>query len=189
MNIDEDTPPRLDKLWDDPYSQVINCYFSLISLSLSLSLSLSVPKKEHYLSYVLLSKLKLWCSDDNDHGLVTFLDNSLKSETSRSLLESRYSEQLTLTYILRDDFDRARYYLNLSLQSVLQVMVMMMVMVMVMMIVMVMVMAMVIIVMMMMVIVMMMMVMVMVIVMVIVMMVMMVMVMVIVMMMMVMTWW
>ena len=64
---------------------------------------------------------------------MTFLDNSLKSETSRSLLESRYPEQLTLAYILRDDFDRARYYLNLSLQSVLQVMVMvMMVMVMVM---------------------------------------------------------
>lgn len=117
LNIDDCTPPRLDKLWDDSYYQVVNCYFSLISLSLSFSLS----KKEHYLSYVLLSKLKLWFSDDNDHGLVTFLDNSLKSETSRSLLESRYPEQLTLAYILRNDFDRARYYLNLSLQSVLQV--------------------------------------------------------------------
>ena len=142
LNIDDCTPPRLDKLWDDSYYQVVNCYFSLISFSLSLSLppslppspplslpppslslylSFSLPKKEHYLSYVLLSKLKLWCSDDNDHGLVAFLGNSLKSETSRSLLESRYPEQLTLAYILRNDFDRARYYLNLSLQSVLQV--------------------------------------------------------------------
>jgi DNA-dependent protein kinase catalytic subunit len=95
-NIDDHSSPQLSKLWEDAYYQ------------------------EHYLPYVLLSKLKLWCNDGNDRGLIAFIDESLQQETSRSLLESRYSEQLAQAYILRNDFKKSQYYINLSLQSVLQ---------------------------------------------------------------------
>ena len=52
LNIDDCTPPRLDKLWDDSYYQVVNYYFSLISLSLSLSLSLFFSSKKGTLSFL-----------------------------------------------------------------------------------------------------------------------------------------
>lgn len=86
-----------------------------------LSLSFHLPPQEHYLPFVLSSKLKLWCNDGSDRGLVSFLDTSLQDETSRSVLELHYPEELTLSYILRDDYDRAYYYLNLSLQAAQQV--------------------------------------------------------------------
>ena len=59
--------------------------------------------------------------DDSDHGLASFLDKSLSEEANRSVLESHYPEELTLSYILRDDYDRAYYYLSLSLQAKQQV--------------------------------------------------------------------
>ena len=67
------------------------------------------------------SKLKIWCINETDQGLTEFLDKSLQNKLTRSVLESRYPEQLTLSYLLRNDFDRARYHLSLSVQSVLQV--------------------------------------------------------------------
>ena len=96
-------------------------FFILLLLSLSLSLSSYLPPQEHYLPFVLSSKLKLWCNDGSDRGLASFLDTSLQDETSRSVLELHYPEELTLSYILRDDYDRAYYYLNLSLQAAQQV--------------------------------------------------------------------
>ncbi|XP_019852740.1 PREDICTED: DNA-dependent protein kinase catalytic subunit [Amphimedon queenslandica] len=96
-NIGEETNSKLEQLWKDSYCQ------------------------EHYLPFVLSSKLKLWCTDDSDHGLASFLDKSLSEEANRSVLESHYPQELTLSYVLRDDYDRAYYYLSLSLKAKQQI--------------------------------------------------------------------
>ncbi|XP_069477126.1 DNA-dependent protein kinase catalytic subunit [Ambystoma mexicanum] len=97
INIDSDKPPNLSKMWSDSFYQ------------------------ETYLPYMMRSKAKLLLHGDNDQTLLTFIDNSMKIEQQKALLETHYSQELSLLYILQDDFDRAKYYINNGIQMFMQI--------------------------------------------------------------------
>ncbi|XP_062986775.1 DNA-dependent protein kinase catalytic subunit [Elgaria multicarinata webbii] len=96
VNIDNEQPPDLNKAWSDPFYQ------------------------EAYLPYIIRSKLKLLLHGGNDQSLLTFIDEAMKTEQKKSLLEMYYSQELSLLYILQDDFDRAKYYVNNAMQVFMQ---------------------------------------------------------------------
>ncbi len=77
--------------------------------------------QEHYLPYIIQSKLKLWCLEGSDRGLDGFLEKSFQNESSRLILQSRYAEQVAMAYIVKGDLGKAKYYHNLSLTSFQQV--------------------------------------------------------------------
>ncbi|XP_061454380.1 DNA-dependent protein kinase catalytic subunit isoform X2 [Rhineura floridana] len=92
VNIDNGQPPDLNKTWNDPFYQ------------------------ETYLPYIIRSKLKLLLHGGNDQSLLTFIDEAMKTEQKKALIEMYYSQELSLLYILQDDFDRAKYYVNNAMQ-------------------------------------------------------------------------
>ncbi|XP_058033644.1 DNA-dependent protein kinase catalytic subunit [Ahaetulla prasina] len=92
MNIDNGQPADLNKIWSDPFYQ------------------------EAYLPYVIRSKLKLLFHGGSDQSLLTFIDEAMKAEEKKALIEMYYSQELSLLYILQDDFDRARYYVKNAMQ-------------------------------------------------------------------------
>ncbi|XP_062426360.1 DNA-dependent protein kinase catalytic subunit [Rhea pennata] len=96
VNIDSGHPPDLNKTWNDPYYQ------------------------ETYLPYIIRSKLKLLLNGENDQTLLTFIDEAMKTEQKKAIIEMRYSQELSLLYILQDDFDRAKYYISNGLQIFMQ---------------------------------------------------------------------
>ena len=67
------------------------------------------------------AKLKLACGGVKDEQFNAFLDKALDSPEHRGLLHSRYSTELTLYYILKDDLDKAKYFAGNCVQSFLQV--------------------------------------------------------------------
>uniref|UniRef100_A0A8C3EIJ4 DNA-dependent protein kinase catalytic subunit n=1 Tax=Corvus moneduloides TaxID=1196302 RepID=A0A8C3EIJ4_CORMO len=96
VNIDSGKPPDLNKTWNDPFFQ------------------------ETYLPYVIRSKLKLLLSGENDQTLLTFIDEAMKTEQKKAVIEMHYSQELSLLYILQDDFDRAKYYISNGMQIFMQ---------------------------------------------------------------------
>ncbi|XP_072708622.1 DNA-dependent protein kinase catalytic subunit isoform X1 [Ciconia boyciana] len=96
VNIDSGKPPDLSKMWNDPIFQ------------------------ETYLPYIIRSKLKLLLSGENDQTLLTFIDEAMKTEQKKAIIEMHYSQELSLLYILQDDFDRAKYYISNGMQIFMQ---------------------------------------------------------------------
>ncbi|XP_051625579.1 DNA-dependent protein kinase catalytic subunit isoform X2 [Manacus candei] len=96
VNIDSGKPPDLSKTWNDPFFQ------------------------ETYLPYIIRSKLKLLLSGENDQTLLTFIDEAMKTEQKKAILEMHHSQELSLLYILQDDFDRAKYYISNGMQIFMQ---------------------------------------------------------------------
>uniref|UniRef100_A0A670Y1A7 DNA-dependent protein kinase catalytic subunit n=1 Tax=Pseudonaja textilis TaxID=8673 RepID=A0A670Y1A7_PSETE len=96
VNIDNGQPADLNKIWSDPFYQ------------------------EAYLPYVIRSKLKLLFHGGSDQSLLTFIDEAMKAEEKKALIEMYYSQELSLLYILQDDFDRARYYVKNAMQVFMQ---------------------------------------------------------------------
>uniref|UniRef100_A0A8D2M7W0 DNA-dependent protein kinase catalytic subunit n=1 Tax=Zonotrichia albicollis TaxID=44394 RepID=A0A8D2M7W0_ZONAL len=96
VNIDSAKPPDLSKTWNDPFFQ------------------------ETYLPYIIRSKLKLLLSGENDQTLLTFIDEAMKTEQKKAIIEMHYSQELSLLYILQDDFDRAKYYISNGMQIFMQ---------------------------------------------------------------------
>ncbi|XP_027746012.1 DNA-dependent protein kinase catalytic subunit isoform X2 [Empidonax traillii] len=96
VNIDSGKPPDLSKTWSDPFFQ------------------------ETYLPYIVRSKLKLLLSGENDQTLLTFIDDAMKTEQKKAIIEMHYSQELSLLYILQDDFDRAKYYISNGMQIFMQ---------------------------------------------------------------------
>ncbi|XP_060099810.1 DNA-dependent protein kinase catalytic subunit [Heteronotia binoei] len=96
INIDDKQPPDLNKTWSNPFYQ------------------------ETYLSYIIRSKLKLLLHGGDDQSLLTFIDEAMKTEQKKALIEMYYSQELSLLYILQDDFDRAKYYISNAMQVFLQ---------------------------------------------------------------------
>uniref|UniRef100_A0A8C3LKV0 DNA-dependent protein kinase catalytic subunit n=1 Tax=Chrysolophus pictus TaxID=9089 RepID=A0A8C3LKV0_CHRPC len=96
VNIDSGKPPDLSKTWNDPFYQ------------------------ETYLPYIIRSKLKLLLNGENDQTLLTFIDEAMKTEQKKALIEMHYSQELSLLYILQDDFDRAKYYIGNGMQIFMQ---------------------------------------------------------------------
>eukprot|EP00058_Branchiostoma_floridae_P019566 XP_002605056.1 hypothetical protein BRAFLDRAFT_85202 [Branchiostoma floridae] len=96
VNIDDDSPPDLDKMWDDTYFQ------------------------EHYLPFALRSKLKLLLEGEMDQSLLTFVDSAMQKPDRKALLESSYCEELAMLYLYQDDHGRAKYHLGTCTDSFLQ---------------------------------------------------------------------
>ncbi|XP_034562055.1 DNA-dependent protein kinase catalytic subunit [Notolabrus celidotus] len=90
--IDENTPPNLDRMWSDPLYQ------------------------EMYLHHMIRSMLKQLQLGETDQSLLSFVDKAMKMEERKKLLESRYSQELSLLYILQEDYERAKYYTSNAMQ-------------------------------------------------------------------------
>lgn len=45
----------------------------------------------------------------------------MKTEQKKAIIEMHYSQELSLLYILQDDFDRAKYYISNGMQIFMQV--------------------------------------------------------------------
>ncbi|XP_048384539.2 DNA-dependent protein kinase catalytic subunit [Stegostoma tigrinum] len=96
VNISDKTPVDLEDIWTDPF------YL------------------ETYLPHMMRSKVKLLQLGEMDQSLLTFIDNAMKVDQRKTVIETRYSQELSLLYVLQDDFDRAKYYVNNSIQSFMQ---------------------------------------------------------------------
>ncbi|CAL1543153.1 unnamed protein product [Lymnaea stagnalis] len=95
--VDNSDNPILDRVWEDGFYQ------------------------EHYLPYVLRSKLKLLQSGDlNQQPLLTFIDTSMTDPHKKQHLESRYSTELALLYLWQKCYDRSRHYTGMAFESFLQ---------------------------------------------------------------------
>ncbi|XP_038665232.1 DNA-dependent protein kinase catalytic subunit isoform X1 [Scyliorhinus canicula] len=96
VNISDKTLANLEEIWTDPFYQ------------------------ETYLPHMMRSKIKLLQLGEVDQSLLTFIDNAMKVDQRKTVIESRYSQELSLLYILQDDFDRAKYYVNNGIQIFMQ---------------------------------------------------------------------
>ncbi|XP_077622037.1 DNA-dependent protein kinase catalytic subunit [Crocuta crocuta] len=88
VSVDNENPPDLNKMWSETFYQ------------------------ETYLPYMIRSKLKLLLHGEADQSLLTFIDEAVKKELQKALIELHYSQELSLLYILQDDVDRAKYYIE-----------------------------------------------------------------------------
>ncbi|PIK41530.1 putative DNA-dependent protein kinase catalytic subunit [Apostichopus japonicus] len=102
MNIDDSEQQDISKVWDGGYSQDL------------------------YLPYMIRSKIKLLQSsliegaDTADESLLQFVDNSMQQQDRRNILEVRNSEDLTGLFVIQEDYQRARYYLDNCTKSFLE---------------------------------------------------------------------
>ncbi|KAJ8369167.1 hypothetical protein SKAU_G00091950 [Synaphobranchus kaupii] len=96
VNIDESTPVDLQKIWTNPFYQ------------------------EAYLPYLMRSMVKQLQLGQRDQALLTFVDTAMKVEERKSIMETYYSQELSLLYILQEDYHRAQYYANNSIQVFMQ---------------------------------------------------------------------
>ncbi|XP_044032842.1 DNA-dependent protein kinase catalytic subunit isoform X2 [Siniperca chuatsi] len=92
VNIDENSPPDLERMWSEPLYQ------------------------EMYLRHMIRSMLKQLQLGETDQTLLSFIDKAMRVEERKKLLESHYSQELSLLYILQEDYDRAKYYTNYAMQ-------------------------------------------------------------------------
>nr|XP_054607336.1 DNA-dependent protein kinase catalytic subunit isoform X2 [Nothobranchius furzeri] len=90
--IDENTPPNLEKMWSEPLY------------------------REMYLQHMIRSMLKQLQLGESDQTLLSFVDKAMKVEERKKLLESQFSQELSLLYILQEDYDRAKYYASYAMQ-------------------------------------------------------------------------
>ncbi|XP_038580578.1 DNA-dependent protein kinase catalytic subunit [Micropterus salmoides] len=92
VNIDENSPPNLELMWSEPLYQ------------------------EMYLRHMIRSMLKQLQLGETEQTLLSFIDKAMRVEERKKLLESHYSQELSLLYILQEDYDRAKYYTNYAMQ-------------------------------------------------------------------------
>ncbi|XP_075703736.1 DNA-dependent protein kinase catalytic subunit-like, partial [Rhinoderma darwinii] len=97
VNIDSQMPPDLKKMWNDPFYE------------------------ETYLPYLIRSKVKLLLNGKDDQSLLTFIDDAMKIEQRKVLIETFFSQEMSLLYILQDDFDRAKYYIKNGIDMFIQI--------------------------------------------------------------------
>uniref|UniRef100_A0A3Q4AQN1 DNA-dependent protein kinase catalytic subunit n=1 Tax=Mola mola TaxID=94237 RepID=A0A3Q4AQN1_MOLML len=90
--IDETSPPNLEKMWSEPLYQ------------------------EMYLRHMIRSMLKQLQLGETDQTLLSFIDKAMRVEERKELLESHYSQELSLLCILQEDYDRAKYYTNYAME-------------------------------------------------------------------------
>ncbi|KAI5104092.1 DNA-dependent protein kinase catalytic subunit [Silurus meridionalis] len=96
VNIDNRSPINLDKMWEDPFYQ------------------------ETYLQHMMRSMLKQLQLGKRDQELLSFVDAAMKVEQRKLVMETHYSQELSLLYILQEDYDRAKYYANNCMQVFMQ---------------------------------------------------------------------
>ncbi|XP_010628625.1 DNA-dependent protein kinase catalytic subunit [Fukomys damarensis] len=95
-SVDSESPPDLSKMWNEPFYQ------------------------ETYLPYMIRSKLKLLLRGEGNQSLLSFMDEAMRRELQQALTELQYSQELSLLYILQDDLDRAKYYVDKGIQIFIQ---------------------------------------------------------------------
>nr|XP_055063378.1 DNA-dependent protein kinase catalytic subunit [Misgurnus anguillicaudatus] len=96
VNIDNSSPIDLDKIWAEPFYV------------------------ETYLQYMMRSMLKQLQLGQRDQALLSFVDDAMKKEERKIVMETHYSQELSLLYILQEDYDRAKYYANNCMQVFMQ---------------------------------------------------------------------
>lgn len=74
-----------------------------------------------YLPHMIRSMLKQLQLGEMDQSLLSFTDAAMSVEERKDLLESQYSQELGLLYILQEDYDRAGYYTNYAFELFIQV--------------------------------------------------------------------
>lgn len=67
------------------------------------------------------SMLKQLQLGEMDQSLLSFTDKAMSVEERKKLMESHYSQELSLLYILQEDYDRANYYNNNAFELFIQV--------------------------------------------------------------------
>lgn len=96
VNIDDSSPIRLDKMWTETFYV------------------------EAYLQYMMRSMLKQLQMGERNQDLLSFVDAAMKTEEHKIVMETHYSQELSLLYILQEDYDRAKYYANNCMQVFMQ---------------------------------------------------------------------
>lgn len=74
-----------------------------------------------YLPHLIRSALKQLQRGETDQTLLSFVDGAMKVEERKKLLESHYSQELSLLYILQEDYDRAKYYASCAMELFMEV--------------------------------------------------------------------
>lgn len=67
------------------------------------------------------SMLKQLQLGETDQALLSFVDKAMKVEERKKLLENHYSQELSLLYILQEDYERAKYYTNYAMELFMEV--------------------------------------------------------------------
>lgn len=67
------------------------------------------------------SMLKQLQMGERNQDLLSFVDAAMKTEEHKIVMETHYSQELSLLYILQEDYDRAKYYANNCMQVFMQV--------------------------------------------------------------------
>lgn len=67
------------------------------------------------------SMLKQLQLGERTQDLLSFVDAAMKMEEHKVIMETHYSQELSLLYILQEDYDRATYYANNCMQVFMQV--------------------------------------------------------------------
>ncbi|XP_074649158.1 DNA-dependent protein kinase catalytic subunit-like [Tubulanus polymorphus] len=93
---DPSLPSSLNNIWEDPSLQ------------------------ENYLPYIMRAKQKLLLKGVDQGGLLSFIDDSMKTTERKAILEAQYSEELALIYMWQGDLDRAKYYTDNAVKVLLQ---------------------------------------------------------------------
>ncbi|KAF4110944.1 hypothetical protein G5714_007975 [Onychostoma macrolepis] len=96
VNIDENSPVKLENMWTEPFYV------------------------ETYLQYMMRSMLKQLQLGERSQDLLSFVDAAMKKEEHKIIMETHYSQELSLLYILQEDYDRAKYYANSCMQVFMQ---------------------------------------------------------------------
>uniref|UniRef100_A0A671MAS8 DNA-dependent protein kinase catalytic subunit n=1 Tax=Sinocyclocheilus anshuiensis TaxID=1608454 RepID=A0A671MAS8_9TELE len=96
VNIDDNSPVKLENMWKEPFYV------------------------ETYLQYMMRSMLKQLQQGERSQDLLSFVDAAMKKEEHKIIMETHYSQELSLLYILQEDYDRAKYYANSCMQVFMQ---------------------------------------------------------------------
>ncbi|XP_061175418.1 DNA-dependent protein kinase catalytic subunit-like [Saccostrea echinata] len=127
----DETPPTIEvDMWDESRMECLDNlsqWKELEGVAMSGINSKSINQvwkdtyyQEHYLPYIIRSKVKLMLhGDDDQQPLLTFIDDCMKQPDQKALIESRYCEELALMYIWQGDYDRARHYSTMASQQFL----------------------------------------------------------------------
>lgn len=116
--IDEASPPDLQRMWSEPVYQVTRPHQPTLQLDLINDMFVG---QEMYLPHMIRSMLKQLLLGEADQSLLSFTDDAMSVEERKDLLESQYSQELGLLYILQEDYDRAGYYTNYAFELFIQV--------------------------------------------------------------------
>lgn len=77
--------------------------------------------QETYLQHMMRGMLKQLQLGQRNQDLLSFVDAAMKVEQRKLVMETHYSQDLSLLYILQEDYDRAKYYASNCLEVFMQV--------------------------------------------------------------------